>query len=222
MLAMRFVRLGLLVAVAGAGIGAAAPACGQVLVNEILGDPGFDWNGDGTVSSRDDEWVEIVNAGPDPVVLDEYRLSDGGTRLLRYGFSGTLAPGAVRVVFGSESVAWESANGVSAVGLSLNNAGDSVRLWKIAGSDTVLVDSYTYAAFENLDDRSVGRLPDGGTEWRLWDHRTPYSGTTPPFGTGCEPTPGTHNQCPTPVEQTPWSRVKDLYRPAPGPGPGRH
>ena len=217
---MRFVRPWLLVA-ASVGMAAASPVCGQVLVNEILGDPGFDWNGDATVSSRDDEWVEIVNAGPTSVALDDYRLSDGGTRLLRYGFSGTLAPGAVRVVFGSASVAWESANGVSAVGLSLNNAGDTVRLWQIAGADTVLVDSYTYASFEVLNDRSVGRLPDGGAEWRLWDHRAPYSGTTPPLGTGCEPTPGTQNQCPTPVEPTPWSRLKNLYRPAGGAGPER-
>lgn len=218
---MRFVRPWLVALAAGVGMAAASPVCGQVRVNEILGDPGSDWNGDGTVSSRDDEWVEIVNAGADPVVLDDYRLSDGGTRLLRYGFSGTLAPGGVRVVFGAASVAWESANGVSAVGLSLNNTGDSVRLWKIAGPDTVLVDSYTYAAFEVLDDRSVGRLPDGGPEWRLWDHRTPYNGTTPPLGTGCEPTPGNQNQCPTAVEQTPWSRVKHLYRPDGGSGPGR-
>jgi hypothetical protein len=218
---MRYARPVLLALIATTGMAAASPVCGQIRVNEILGDPGVDWAGDGTVSSRDDEWVEIVNAGPDPVVLDDYRLSDGGTRLLRFGFSGTLAPGAVQVVFGAASVAWESNNGVSAVGLSLNNAGDTVRLWKIAGADTVLVDSYTYAAFENLDDRSVGRLPDGGAEWRLWDRHTPYSGTTPPLGTGCEPTPGTQNQCPTPVQQTPWSQVKRLYQPAPAAAPGR-
>jgi|CXWL01.1.fsa_nt_gi hypothetical protein len=222
MLRMRFARPVLLALAACAGMVAASPACGQVHVNEILGDPGFDWNGDGAVSARDDEWVEIVNGGTDPVVLDEYRLSDGGNRILRYGFSGTLLPGAVQVVFGSVSVAWESAHGVSAVGLSLNNAGDSVRLWKIAAADTVLVDSYTYAAFEVLDDRSVGRVPDGGPEWRLWDRHTPYSGTTPPLGTGCEPTPGTQNQCPTAVEQTPWSHVKRLYQGAREAGLERH
>ena len=162
MLRMRFARPVLLALAACAGMAAASPVCGQVQVNEILGDPGVDWNGDGTVSARDDEWVEIVNAGTGPVVLDDYRLSDGGNRLLRYGFAGTLLPGAVQVVFGSTSVAWESTHGVSAVGLSLNNTGDSVRLWKIAGADTVLVDSYTYAAFEVLDDRSVGGCRTAG------------------------------------------------------------
>jgi hypothetical protein len=27
-------------------------------------DPGTDWNGDGTVDSKLDEWVEIVNSAP--------------------------------------------------------------------------------------------------------------------------------------------------------------
>jgi hypothetical protein len=191
---------------------AAQPCGAQVLVNEILADPGFDWDGDGTVSSRDDEWVEIVNAGSSPVILDDYRLSDGGTsRQLRFGFSGTLLPGGIKVVFGATSVAWESANGVSAVGLSLNNAGDDVRLWRIVAADTVLVDSYSYQAFEVLDDRSTGRHPDGSPTWALFDARNPYSGTTPPLGTGCAPTPGGSNTCATPVTPITWSNVKTKY-----------
>jgi len=189
----------------------ALPCGAQVVINEILGDPGIDWNGDGAVSFKDDEWVEIVNAGNTPVDITSYRLSDGGTRILRFGFAGMLQPGATRVVFGSESVAWESANGLSTAGLSLNNAGDTVRLWQVAAGDTTLADSYTYAGFEILDDRSVGRLPDGAAQWRLWDARNPYSGMTPPLGTGCAPTPGGANQCPTSVQSTAWGAVKRIY-----------
>jgi len=196
--------------------GSAQPCLGQLRLNEILADPGIDWNGDGTISFKDDEWVEVVNAGATPVVLDDYRLSDGGTRVLRYGFSGTLSPGAVRVVYGNESVAWESANGLSTVGLSLNNTGDSVHLWHVTGADTLLVDSYTYVAFEVLDDRSTGRLPDGATTWRLFDAHNPYTGTIPPLGTGCNPTPGGSNQCPTAVEARAWGTVKHLYGSPPG------
>ena len=189
----------------------ALPCDAQVVINEILGDPGIDWNNDGVVSFKDDEWVEIVNAGPAPVDMASYRLSDGGTRVLRFGFTGVLQPGATRVVFGSESVAWESANSLTTAGLSLNNAGDTVRLWQVAAGDTTLVDAYTYAGFEILDDRSVGRLPDGAAQWRLWDARNPYSGMTPPLGTGCAPTPGGANECPTAVRATAWSAVKRLY-----------
>lgn len=191
--------------------GMAQPCRSQVRINEILADPGFDWNGDGTVGFKEDEWVEIVNAGPTPVAIDDLRLSDAGTVVFRYGFSGTLAPGSTFLVFGSQSVAWETANGLSTVGLSLNNAGDTVRLWQLAGSDTLLVDTYTYAAHEVLDDRSTGRLPDGTGEWRVFDARNPYTGTTPPLGTGCAPTPGAANACPTAVAPSTWTRVKALF-----------
>ncbi len=39
---------------------AAAP--GPVL-NEFLAGPARDWNGNGSISTRDDEWVEVFNAG---------------------------------------------------------------------------------------------------------------------------------------------------------------
>jgi hypothetical protein len=194
-----------------AAAGTAQPCLAQIRINEILADPGIDWNHDGTVSFKDDEWVEIVNAGTAPVALDDYRLSDGGTRVLRFGYTGILAPGAVRVVYGNDSVTWETANSLSTVGLSLNNTGDIVRLWHVVGADTLLVDSYTYVAFEVLDDRSTARVPDGGETWRLFDALNPYTGTTPPLGTGCNPTPGSGNHCPTAIQPQTWGRVKHLY-----------
>jgi hypothetical protein len=196
-----------------APLGATPECAAQVLVNEIVADPGRDWDANGAVDARDDEWIEIVNAGTTAVDLSGYRVSDGGTTVFRYGFDGTLAPGAVRLVRGSDSVAWEIANGVSTTGLSLNNAGDAVRLWHVDGADTTLADSYTYAGFEVLDDRSVGRMPDGGIEWRIFDAHNPYAGTTPPLGTGCLPTPGGANGCPTEVAPAAFSAVKRLYEP---------
>ena len=162
----------------------------QIRLNEILADPASDWDGDSSLSSRSDEWVEIVNVGAAVVDLSTYRLADlsGGTGW-RFGFDGALAPGDVRVVFGSESVAWEQANGYPAFGLSLNNGGDTVFLYDLAGGDTVVVDSYTYADFEVADDRAPGRDPTGAT-WEIYDGLNPYSGQTPPLGNGCVPTPG--------------------------------
>ncbi len=81
----------------------------------------------------------------------------------------------------------------------------------VTGTDTVLADSYTYAAFEVLDDRSTARVPDGADTWQLFDARTPYTGTTPPLGTGCEPTPGASNACPTAVDRLEWGAIKKLY-----------
>ena len=115
----------------------------QLVINEFLADPARDWDGDGALSSRDDEWVEIANLGSAAVDLAGYRLADGeGRPVWRYGFSGTLAAGAVRIVYGSDARAWEEASGFPVYGLSLNNAGDRIALYRISGADTAVVDSY--------------------------------------------------------------------------------
>ncbi|MFQ5600318.1 MAG: lamin tail domain-containing protein [Candidatus Krumholzibacteriia bacterium] len=183
---------------------------GQVRINEILADPASDWDGDAATHFKNDEWVEIVNTGATAVALDAFRLSDASDTF-RFGFSGTLSPGQQLVVYGSESVGWESTEGLSTVGLSLNNSGDTVRLWQLSGPDTLLVDEYSYASHETLDDRSTGRVPDGGDTWFIFDALNPYAGADPPLATGCAPTPGGPNACPTAVESATWSAVKLLF-----------
>ncbi len=185
------------------------PSSGPV-INEFLAGPAHDWDGSGTFSSRDDEWIEIYNVGPDPADLSAYLLTDGD-RIPRCVPGGTLAPGAVRIVYGKESYDWEKAHGYPAYGLSLSNTSDTVMLWKIVGTDTTLVDSYAYLSHEAASDRAVGRHPDGG-QWSLFDGLNPYTGTTPPLGSGCAPSPGVVNLCgDTPAKPTTWSRVKTIY-----------
>jgi hypothetical protein len=189
----------------------AVHAQSSLRLNELLAGPARDWDGSGALSTRDDEWVEILNTGAGPVDLTGYLITDGDL-LPRFAFTGSLAPGAVRVVYGKESYDWERANGFPAFGLSLANTGDQVMLWQVVGPDTVLVDSYTYLPHEAAADRAAGRLPGGGT-WTLEDGLNPYSGSTPPLGTGCLPTPGGGNACgATPVRVASWGRVKTLYR----------
>lgn len=185
-------------------------AASQLRINEILADPNRDWNGDAVVNFKDDEWVEVFNAGPGTVQLDSFRLSDAAGDF-RYGWSGTLEAGRFCVVYGSDSVAWEQYVGASTVGLSLNNTGDTVKLWQLAGADTFLVDEYSYASYEVLDDRSTGRMPDGADAWFLFDAFLPYTGADPPLPTGCPPTPGAPNTCPTPIGQVSWSAIKVLF-----------
>jgi len=182
-----------------------------LVLNEIVAGPARDWNGDGTFSSRDDEWVELFNAAASSIDLAGYLLTDGD-RLPRYAFSGTLGAGERRLVFGKDSYDWEKANGFGAYGLSLGNSGDTVMLWQVAGAETVLVDSYAYKSHEAAADRGIGRIPDGGS-WTLLDGLDPYVGTTPPPGSGCSPTPGASNVCEnTPVGPTTWGKLKALYR----------
>jgi len=192
----------------------ASPACADpsLRLNEFMAGPARDWDGNGVFSSRDDEWVEIVNAGPTPVTLDGFLITDGDS-IPRFALSGTLDPGARRLVFGKESYDWERANGFPAFGLSLGNSGDQVILWQVVGPDTVLVDGYTYKSHEGAADRSVGRTPDGDPAWQLYDSLNPYTGTLLPKGNGCAPTPGSANECGgTPVAPTTWGRVKSLYK----------
>jgi hypothetical protein len=190
----------------------AAPASAQVVLNEIMASPARDWNGDGTVSSRDDEWVEIFNAGSSPVALDGYRLADADTTW-RFAFSGTLGPLERRLVYGSESYAWEKATKHPAYGLSLNNGGDTVRLWKFTGADSAQVDVVTYGAVEGGGDRAFGRFPDGGANWKVFDSLNPApTGSNPP-GTACAPTPGAQNGCPTAIQPLTWGAIRMIYGP---------
>ena len=188
-----------------------ALAAPDVRLSEILAAPARDWDGNGVFSSRDDEWIEIANGGNANADLASYFVTDGDS-IPRYRFAGTLAPGAVLFLTGTMSVEWERATGHPVFGLSLGNTGDQVLLWQVTGSDTTLVDSYTYKSHESAADRAVGRTPDG-SEWKLEDQLNPYAGTTAPTGTGCPPTPALPNSCGvTPTQHVTWGRVKSLYR----------
>jgi hypothetical protein len=186
----------------------------QVVLNELLADPARDWNGDLTVDATEDEWVEIVNVGNVPADLTGLRIGDLD-RAWAYGFTGMLPVEGRIVVFGSDAKDWQQANGVGAFGLRFANTGDTVALWMVTATDTVLIDQYTYADHEADDDRSSGRRPDGGATWELFDALNPYSGGAVPQGNGCPPTPGNSNHCATAVEDVTWGRVKARHHQQP-------
>jgi hypothetical protein len=230
-------RMALLVGVGlcalGAGPAGAAPAGGAtpvtarvravgtilgaapdpVRLSEFLASPARDWNGDGVADARADEWVEVVNAGGSVADLSEYRIADGDSTI-RIALTGALLPGAYAMVTGQDALDWQHAVGRSATGLSLNNAGDTVRLFHIVGADTTEVDAKTYNSIEGGSDRSAGRLdPLLDSSWALFDGLNPYTGSGDPRGTGCLPTPAFANQCTTGVRRnTTWGRIKAMYR----------
>lgn len=189
---------------------ATSPATANVLVNELMADPASDWNGDGATHARDDEWLEIVNTSTSPADLTGLRLASADTTW-RYEFAGKLEPGGVRVIFGSDSYAWEQATGNPAFGLRLTNTGGTIGLWRVTATDTTLVDEVTYLDADAEDDRSAGRLDVNPDEWVLFDGLNPYGGEAPPVSTGCPPTPGATNECLTPVRESSWGTLKMLY-----------
>lgn len=182
-----------------------------IRLNEILAGPARDWDGDGLYDAKGDEWIEIQNVSAGALSLDDLRLTDAD-RTVRFALSGTLAAGAVRLVVGSEAVAWQQASGLSTAGLSLNNSGDTVYLLRVAGADTSVVDMHGYGTIEGGSDRSVGHASTGSEEWILFDALNRYTGSGTPAGTGCAPTPGGVNGCTTDVSVTTWGAIKRLYR----------
>jgi len=192
----------------------APPARAQVgqgvVLNEILAGPARDWNDDGVFDARKDEWVEVWNSGAGVVDLSAYRLADADSTI-RYELGGLLAPGAVMTILGSAAEDQQRALGRTVTGLSLNNAGDTIFLFQVQGSDTVAVDSRKYGSIEGASDRSVGRMGTAGT-WALFDGLNKYTGSGEPKGTGCDPSPGARNDCPTGAVGTTWGKIKALYR----------
>lgn len=193
------------------------PATGHcsLSINEIMGDPASDWDGDGDYNYRYDEWLELYNPGPGHVNLGEFMLGDdGGLRTYGWADGETLSEGEAIVIFGSQSVAWQEANGESLYGFAMSNDGDCVVLWQAAGDDTLLVDTHTFNTYEADDDRSTGRNPDGTGDWEVFDALNPYGGSTPPLGNGLAPTPGWPNlgDPPAATHAGSWGDVKALFR----------
>ena len=175
----------------------AAPVAGaDLLLNEILSSPSSDWDGDGLLSSRDDEWVEILNSGTAAVSLDGLFLRDGTGTAFHYGFTGSLAPGEVLLVYGSDAYAWQQANGAGSSGLSLNNSGDLVQLVRDTGNPDAadIIDSIQLPGHAASSERSMGRV-EGGGPWVVFDALAPYGGSAEPQATGCAPSPGAQNVC---------------------------
>ncbi|MCB9689240.1 MAG: lamin tail domain-containing protein [Alphaproteobacteria bacterium] len=146
-----------------------------IVINEILADPGTlagDSNCDGIIDTVQDEFVELVNTGPNAVDLTDWTINDAIG--LKHTFPGgtTLAAGQAVVVWGGGTPtmtanqpaigAWcKNLAGVrlqtaSSGTLALNNSGDTVTLFNATGTQ---VAQYVYGAEANTD-QSINRDPD--------------------------------------------------------------
>ena len=200
---------------------AGGPAVAQVddfiVINEVLADPASDWNGDGAVDFKNDEWIEILNNGTDPVNLADYFLRDILGEEPHLGLTGVLDPGETAVFYGSDAVSWQQEMGLTTSGFSLNNGGDLVQLLRAyqgpEGPELELMFAISYDDHEGEDDRSCG-FNTGMDDWILFDSLNPYGGDQDPVGTGCSPTPGSINLCQSQVAEKARSfgEVKAIFR----------
>ena len=193
------------------------PADAGLIVNEVLADPATDWDGDGTLDAKGDEWIEVRNIGSVPLDLGAFWLRDSSGDTPDLQLSGTADPGEQVVFYGSDSVRWQAANGLSTTGFALNNTGDTVSLLTaVPGSSPVqyqVVSSVAISDHEAEDDRTGGFDLDHA-HWLLFDALNPYPGALEPVGTGCPPSPGAENLCGGQVatESATFGAVKAAYR----------
>jgi len=133
------------------------------VINEILADPDSvlgDANGDGVVSSTQDEFVEIVNHTGAEADLSGWTLHDGIGLKHTFPAHTRLVDGCAVVVFagGTPTGSFGSSlvQTASSGSLGLNNTGDTVTLFDLNATP---VASYTYGS-EGGDNQSLTRDPD--------------------------------------------------------------
>ena len=132
-----------------------------MIINEIHADPDpelGDSNGDGTISSDDDEFLELVNISGELIELSGWQVYD--EIRLRYTFpEGTfLKAGCGLVLFGGGEPAGDFGGSLvfTAGSLGFNNTGDLV---KLLDQDGVEIDAVGYGS-EGNQDQSLTRHPD--------------------------------------------------------------
>lgn len=138
----------------------------DIVINEIHADPdgtNGDADGNGSVSSSDDEFIEFVNNEPGDIDISNWTVSD--SERLRHTFpTGTVIPaGGVLVLFADDQVIptgnfggaiVQSTNRSPTLGLA--NSGDTIEL---ADHNGDIVAEYTYGS-EAADNQSITRDPD--------------------------------------------------------------
>ncbi|MEM9293764.1 MAG: lamin tail domain-containing protein [Acidobacteriota bacterium] len=163
-----------------------------LLIHEIHADPdssGGDANGDGSVSSTQDEFIEFVNPNYDDLDISGWTVADAIQ--VRHTFAnGTVVPARDAVVLFSGGTptgdfGTAGANGLvftaSTGRLALNNSGDTVTLRDDLGA---LVQEVTYGS-EGGDNQSLTRNPDFANGL-LEKHLTVASGVRYSPGTGSD------------------------------------
>ena len=105
---------------------------------------------------RADDWLELHNPAATPVSLANWSLSDGtATFIIPEGH--TIGAGGKLLVWADEETAQNTGSGPLHVNFKLSSSGETLIL---RAPDGTLVDSVTFGI--QLQDRSQGRVPDGG------------------------------------------------------------
>ncbi|MCI0696641.1 lamin tail domain-containing protein [candidate division KSB1 bacterium] len=134
----------------------------SLIINEILADPGStngDANGDGTIDTGQDEFIELVNVSGAALDISGWTLSDAVQVRHTFPAGTTVTNQCGIIVFGGGTPTGSFGNVVVQVAstgqLGLNNAGDTVTL----KDGATVIATYTYGP-EGGNDQSLTRGPD--------------------------------------------------------------
>lgn len=182
-----------------------------ISINEVLADPPTaaedstlgDVNHDGVGDSFEDEFVELVNYGLDPIDISGWTLSDEDAPGSEFTFpAGTVVPslGFVTLFGGGSPQGFFGLVFVDdgRIGNGLGNTGDTVELRR-AGE---LVDVLVYGA-EGGNNESMIRVPDGTGAWTTPGEEgfpDPYTPHAPNGGGLTATAPST------------WGKIKAIFR----------
>lgn len=115
-----------------------------------------------SVAGTTPEWVELFNPTANEIDLEDMSLTDDLTQPTKYVFQSlNLLPGA-RVIFMLDGSAPTSANNT---GFGIKANGDTLYLFDKPGAGGSLLDLIRFGV--QARDFSIGRYPDGGTNWVL-------------------------------------------------------
>jgi hypothetical protein len=135
------------------------PSAAGLIVNEILADNASLEEPDGSTP----DWVELYNPSQSAADLSEMSFSDSTLNPRRWVF----APGSIIPAQGFLRVRFDSGLPVSATntGFGLSRTGDSLYLFDSAARGGGVLDFVAFGL--QVPDLSIGRVPNGGSNWVL-------------------------------------------------------
>jgi hypothetical protein len=117
-----------------------------------------------------DDWIELYNAGPTPVDLSGYRLTDNLANSNMFVISnGTSIASGSYLLFWADG---ETGQGANHLNFNLNASGEQIGLFTAAG---LLMDSVSFS--NEVGDISSGRAPNGSPNIVSFSRPTPQGGT---------------------------------------------
>jgi hypothetical protein len=138
----------------------------QIVINEFMA---------GNTASIQDEngehedWIELYNAGSGNVDMNNYYITDNFSNPTKFQFSAsiTIIADGFLILFADD----DTEQGELHTNFKLSLDGEEIGIFKVNGTDTILIDSLTFATQSN--DISFGRYPDGNAYFQYFTDPTP-------------------------------------------------